>query len=241
MAHHYSEEEKRWLIAQDRSIDYLELAISFNEKFGTDISKSAIQQMCVKKLGCPHYRQDYRHYTDEQKEWLMTQSPDISYKDLTKLFNEKFGANKNISQIQDLCGKRLKIHRSNNSGQYTVGARPKLNIGEEIIKGGYIWVKIDDVYYKQDGHYSYQENYRTNWKRKADIIWENARGEIPEKHFLIYLDKDPMNCTIENLYLIDRKIHAFMCSNNWYSTNPAKTMAALKCAELMTSIKEVKK
>ena len=46
-----------------------------------------------------------------------------------------------------------------------------------------------------------------------------------------------MNCDISNLYMVNRKIHMTMTSNNWYSENKQQTLTALKWCELFYAIK----
>lgn len=60
---------------------------------------------------------------------------------------------------------------------------------ERISKDGYIEVRI------RPGKFML----------KHRLIWENHHGKIPAGYIVVFLDRNPMNCTIENLTLISRK------------------------------------
>lgn len=182
----------------------------------------------------------HHHYTDTEKKWLISQDPDLTYKELTQMFNEKFSADVSRDSISDLMCKRLKaVSRTNNSKRkrFTKGAKPKYNVGDEIIKAGYVYVKVDDRYF--EGKCSF-ENYRQNWRRKSDLVWEEHHGAIPEGWFVVFLDGNPMDCSIENLAVVNRSIHAVMCKNRWYSEDREQTCTALKWCDLFYEIKDAK-
>lgn len=175
----------------------------------------------------------HHHYTQEEIEWLLHQEPELTYKEIAKAFNERFHTELSAGKISDLMCKRLKVKRTP-KGQFQGGPKPKLRIGDEVIKDGYIWVKVDNTYIP--GRTNYKE-YQKNWRRKSDLVWESMHGSIPKGYFLIYLDKNPLNCDIDNLYMVNRKIHMIMTSNNWYSENKQQTLTALKWCELFYAIK----
>lgn len=169
-------------------------------------------------------------FSEQEKAWILEQDRSIPYKRLTELFNERFGTELSQSQIQDQALKQLKIHRNGNAGRFDIGARPKYKVGDEIIKAGYIWVKVNDIYVR--GKVT-SEDYRKNWKRKAELVYEKEHGKIPDGMFLVFLDGNPLNCDIENLYPVTRFMHAIMTKNKWYKLNRDFTLAALKYSELM--------
>lgn len=180
----------------------------------------------------------HHHFTDEEKKWLIDQDPELTYKELTEAFNNHFGTDLKRHSISDLMCKQLKVvSRRNNSkkGRFKKGAKAKYAIGTEVEKQGYVWVKVNDKYFPGESMSSAE--YRQNWKRKADVVWEKHNGPIPEGKFIVFLDGNRRNCDIENLYLIDRKTHVRMAQNNWYSDNPNFTLCALKYCELVVAIK----
>lgn len=63
-------------------------------------------------------------------------------------------------------------------------------VGTEILRGdGYIWVKVAEP---------------AKWKQKQRVVWEREFGEIPPGHNVQMKNHDPLDCRIENLYLISR-------------------------------------
>lgn len=60
---------------------------------------------------------------------------------------------------------------------------------ERITRDGYIEIKIQEP---------------NVFKFKHRVIWEEHNGTIPKGHNIQFRDKNPLNCTIENLYMISR-------------------------------------
>lgn len=182
----------------------------------------------------------HHHYTEQEIQWLIKQDPNLTYAELTAMFNDKFGASVKRHSISDLMCKRIKaISRQGNrqKNQFVKGAKPKFSIGSEVIKQGYIWVKVNDRYF--EGHYE-SNDYTHNWRRKSDVVWEKYYGKIPDGWFVIFLDKNPLNCSVDNLAIVNRSIHAMMNKNRWYSENKDITRLGLKWCELFMAIKGAK-
>ena len=182
----------------------------------------------------------HHHYTDYEKEWLLSQDSSMTYAELTDAFNKHFGLNVTTSSVKDLMIKRLRvISRSHNSRrtQFSKGAKPKFSVGDEIVKDKYIYVKVNDKYV--EGRYT-SEDYANNWKRKSDIVWEASKGKIPDGWFVVFLDNNPLNCDISNLVIVNRSLHSVMCKNRFYSTTPEVTVTGLKICELIFAIKDAR-
>lgn len=183
----------------------------------------------------------HHHYTVEEKQWIFSQDPSLTYAELTDLFNSHFGTDVGKYSISDLKKRNpdMPSRKANmNRTKFRNGPKAKYKIGDEIIKAGYIWVKVNDLYFPGDKMTN--SDYQKNWRRKQDIVWESEHGPIPDGWFLIFLDKDKTNCNIDNLYLVNRKIHAVMSKNRWYFEIPEITKTALKWCELYYSIKGAK-
>jgi len=238
LPHRYSNEETDWLASQSLDLTYPELTALFNHQFCTNLSESAIMTKC-NKLGLKRPR--YEFFTDEQTEWVKAQSRDLTYSELADLFNSRFGTHLKRHSMSDLCTKKLGLKRTSNRGQYKDGERGalKYKIGDEVIRQGYVWVKVlDEPYMKGD---NYNLLYSKNWKRKSDVVWEAAHGSIPTGSFLIFLDGNTENCELDNLYLVSRKVHAIMCKNRWYNGNKEFVLTALRLSELIVLLTYYKK
>lgn len=180
----------------------------------------------------------HHHFTRAEKEWLAKQPTTRTYQELLADFNARFGLDLKVDSIKDVLTKRMGIKRDKSNmakTQFKDGAKPRYAIGDEVVKQGYVWVKVADEYFK--GYNSSFADYKKNWKRKADFLWEEKYGEIPDGMFLIYLDKDTMNCDLDNLYLMDRSTHAVMNKMGWYSTNAELTLTAIQTAKLMREVR----
>jgi len=236
--HTYSKEEEQWLASQSRDLTYPKLTALFNNHFHTELSESAIMTKC-NNLGLKRPR--YKPFTNEQIEWVKAQRRDLTYSELADLFNERFGTNIHRWSMSDLCTKRLGLSRVTNKGQYKDGERKalKYKIGDEVVRSGYVWVKVADEHFERSDDYN--RLYSTNWRRKSDLVWEEANGPIPDGSFLIFLDGNTENCDLDNLYLVSRKVHARMCQNNWYNGNRQFVLTALRWCEMFTLIGECRK
>ena len=62
---------------------------------------------------------------------------------------------------------------------------------EKVYKDGYIWIVTEHGRVQKHRH-----------------IWEQAYGPIPPNHCIRFKDGDPMNCTLDNLYMVSRADHA---------------------------------
>lgn len=230
--HYWSEDEKKWLVEQDATLSYKQLTELYNSTYGNDLSVGQVADM-AHRLNARRITNKHR-YTEEQKAWLLNQDTSLTYKELTNLFNQKFGTDLSMSRIQDLMVKRTSVKRSGNKGQFDIGAKPKYKVGDEIIKAGYVYVKVSDEYIPGK---TTNEDYARKWKRKSDLVWEKENGKLPEGTFLIFLDGDTLNCDINNLYPVTRSIHVVMTKNRWYKKNKDFTLATLKYCELLQTIK----
>lgn len=175
-------------------------------------------------------------YTLEQKAWLTEHIKDYSYAELASAFNVKFNANVSGQNLSDLCIKRMKIHREKNTGLFAVGEeRPHMKrIGTEVIREGYVWVKVDDI--RHDGTVDYLKHCE-NWKPKHRLVYEQTHGEIEDGNIIVFIDNNKNNLDTNNLYSVSRKTHATMCANGWYSENPEITLTAIKWCELNRTLR----
>lgn len=55
-----------------------------------------------------------------------------------------------------------------------------------------------------DGYIEIKVAEPNRWRLKHRVIWEEANGEIPKGHNIQFKNHNPLDCVIENLYLISR-------------------------------------
>ena len=102
---------------------------------------------------------------------------------------------------------------------------------ERITKDGYIEIRtaIPKVY-------DYGERQQKQFYRlKHRVIWEAANGPIPESHAIIFLDKNPLNCVLENLELVSRADLARINQFGLFVEDPELNKTACLIAKLKTA------
>lgn len=181
---------------------------------------------------------DHR-YTPEEDEWLRSNIRLYRWKELTVRFNEDFNLSIGYDALVAHCIRKLKIKRDKPYTQFVKGKKQDKSSRaptgyEKTDSSGTVWVKISDDWVPQGTAIAKNPN----WKRKADLVWEQHNGAKPEDGLIIFLDKDKTNFSPENLYCVDRKISFMLSKNKWHSTNPDLTLAAIKYAELFYKLKE---
>ena len=164
-------------------------------------------------------------FTDEQVDWLIENVPGAaSWSQITAEFNKVFNQNKKStalkSKIRSISG--LYINEGRKGHHIGTPSYTSLPIGSErILKSGYAYVKTNT----------------DTWEPKQKVIYEAEYGPIPEGSFVIFLNKDPTDFRLENLYLVDRSLHAHMSRGGWYSTDSDQTFAGLKYWELVMQLR----
>ena len=178
------------------------------------------------------------HFTDAEKQFLRDNIQELTYSNLTKAFNAKFGTNLTEGNISDMCLKRMGIKR-NHPWVFPKGKKSfvySCPIGTERSVGEQTFVKISDI--PNIGRTPSKGN-DPNWKEKQFIVYEQAHGKIPDDKLIVFLDKNRKNFDVENLYCVDRKVNFMMAKNGWYSTDREHTLTAIKWCELYYKLKEI--
>lgn len=162
-------------------------------------------------------------YTEEMITFLRDNSSGRTRKELTELFNEHFNTRKSVNAIEWAC----KSNKIKGNPNFIKGICPhkniKYKIGDECFLAGE-WRIITSTEEKVP------ILKRCEYKKR--IIWQQAHGNIPEKHVLIYLDGDKRNCTLENLACVPLLWMRIINQNGWLTDSRSHTITALKWCEL---------
>lgn len=75
---------------------------------------------------------------------------------------------------------------------------------ERVNKDGYIEIKVAEP---------------NKWSLKHRVIWEQENGKIPQSHNVQFKNHNPLDCRIENLYLIS-KAEQMAKENSFYARYP---------------------
>lgn len=177
----------------------------------------------------------HTYFTSEQEAWLRDNFYCVgSHAELTDKFNATFGTERNIGMIKEKCSKRMGLRGMNNSTQYGQKRKSELPVGTIRKTQVGTYIKVIPV---MNSHINcYKEPY---WLPLQKKIYQDAYGVIAPGKMVCFLDKNPQNFELDNLYSIDRRISAVMSKNRWWSENPDLTLAAIKWCELHYALKEV--
>ncbi|MGD9809675.1 MAG: HNH endonuclease signature motif containing protein [Deferribacterales bacterium] len=230
-----------------KGISYKDLTELFNSEFGLALSVDQIRSTCKRHEltnDCP--RGHRRGQSPNQKffavhiDFLKENITGRSIAELTLLFNEHFKTDhgrdsiKRICSVNHLCnGRNTRFKKGHipwdkgkkgfmgaNRTSFKKGNRPKnaVEVGTEITdRDGYLKVKISEP---------------NVWKYKHRMIWENAHGEIPEGHAIIFADGDKQNITLENLILVSRAELAYLNHNKLIAPDGSLTHSAVLLAKV---------
>ena len=177
----------------------------------------------------------HTYFTFEQEVWLRENYHLMSsYSMLTDRFNSKFGTSRNIGMIRDKCSKRMGLKGMPNQTRYGKKKKEELPLGtiKKSQTGTYIKVRMSN------GAKCawYTEPY---WLPLQKKIYQDAYGDILPEQMVCFLDGNPNNFNLDNLYPIDRKISAVMSSNKWWTSDKERTLTAIKWCELFYALKEL--
>lgn len=102
-------------------------------------------------------------------------------------------------------------------GESCAGNTP-MPLGSEVFREGYVMVKVA------------QPNI---WRFKSHIVWEEHNGAIPPGHIITYKDGDPLNCDIDNLILISRRVSQIMSLKGLHKYTGERKVTAINIAKLI--------
>ena len=111
------------------------------------------------------------------------------------------------------------------TGALTYGTST-VHIDASNSKDGYIMVKVAEP---------------KHWKLKHYIVWEEHNGPIPAGHAIIFLDGNKLNCSIENLRMVNRGTLVRLNQNHLFTDNARANESAIALAQLLAEIGSAKK
>lgn len=155
-------------------------------------------------------------YTEEQRSYIKRYAKGRTSKELTDMFNKKFGLDIKVRTMQSYktnlkvtsgvdCrfkkgqvshnkGKKMPecLYEKMKATMFKKGDIPsnKKPIGSErIIKDGYTEIKVAEP---------------NKWKAKHRVIWEKVNGKISKGYALVFADGNKQNFGLDNLILVSR-------------------------------------
>lgn len=175
------------------------------------------------------------YYTPEQEQWIIDNYHNVkSYDELTELFNKQFHVNRSRSSLADKCVKRLGLKGMPNRTVYGIKEKEQLPIGTIRKSQTGTYIKVLEIPNKTMIS-GYSEPY---WMPLQKKIYIDAYGNISKGQMVCFLDGNPENFELDNLYCIDRRISAIMSKNKWWTSSKEHTLTAIKWCELHYALKD---
>lgn len=190
------------------------------------------------------------YYTTGEIEFLREITPGRSNKEITEMFNKKFGLNQSKKAISAIR-KKYKIS-TGLTGQFEKGFTPwnkglkGLQMGgkETQFKKGNIPINYRPVGSERinvDGYTEIKVADPNKWRLKHQVIWEEHHGKIPKNHNVIFGDGDKSNLNIDNLLLITKAQMLYLNRHGLIKNDVDITKIGITLADLSAKIIERKK
>ena len=235
----------------------------FNEAFGVNYTKRQLQEAnSYYKFGRPARptKRKPRIFTVEQFEWLKWNYDGRPVAETTRLINERFGAAFTRRQIRE-ANKYHKFGRAavptgghpgtqgtqfQNGGRGgQVRGRDRAMLEERVNSQGILEIKVP-VAHTSPSIRGRGWGQNSSWMRKARWVWQYYHGEIPEGHCIVQLDGDTMNCDLDNLVCVPRRViqalnHKYNLGFHSRADNPTRVRLAQLKSEIIEALKAVKR
>ena len=170
-------------------------------------------------------------YTDEMKQFILDNYKGRYNQELADLFNQKFNTN--------ITSRTIKSYKANNklnsglTGKFRKGQTPH-NKGKKMPKEVYEKVKhtmfakgnvppnhrpVGSERISKDGYIEVKVAEPNKWRLKQRVVYEEAKGEIPEGCPIRFLDGNKRNFDIDTLRCITRSELLYLNCNGLNNSN----------------------
>ena len=173
----------------------------------------------------------HHKWNEAEINWLRKNLAKYSWKDIGSAFNQYFGTSLTQASVEHACLRYGITHGRENEKGFIKGESNSYSLSrtigaERTDSRGRVFIKV-----RNDAC-----NFRGNWVQKDRYIWEQQHGKLANGDLLIHLNQDKSDCSIDNLYKVDRKINAMLMSFGWYFKDRTMTITAIKCCELINEL-----
>ncbi len=165
------------------------------------------------------------------KQFILDNYKERYNQELADLFNQKFNTN--------ITSRMIKSYKANNklnsglTGKFRKGQTPH-NKGKKMPKEVYEKVKhtmfakgnvppnhrpVGSERISKDGYIEVKVAEPNKWRLKQRVVYEEAKGKIPEGCTIIFLDGNKQNCNIDNLRCITRSELLYLNCNGLNNSN----------------------
>jgi hypothetical protein len=200
-----------------------------------------------------------RKYTLEHIEWLKDNITGCHFKDLTEMFNRRFGMSLKVSTMISFADRHglhngidTRLNKGHEPTQFMKGIIPWNKGTKGIVIGG-----VATQFKKGNRPVNYRpvgservnvEDYieikvadpRT-WTYKHVLVWEEYNGPVPKGHVVIFGDCNRRNFDPGNLVLVSRKQLVRLNQNGLIQRDADLTRSAIIMVDICHKISERKK
>ena len=191
-----------------------------------------------------------RHkWTDEEKEYLALIVKGRTSEDITRLINEKFKINLDVSQVRGAMNRykfKSGIDCNFKKGliPWNKGTKGLIKACETSFKKGHIPANYRPVGSERtdsDGYVYIKTKDPNIWELKSRVIYKKNYGEIPPGHVVIFANGIKDDFRKENLLLVSRKQLLVLNDNNLIKGDAELTKTGINIADILIKLGEVKK
>lgn len=209
----YTDEVNSFLLSNYTKYPYNKLTELANQRFGNKFTfrgiTTQVQHLKV-ELNLPRKPREKKEtvkkekkktiremFSDESNEWLKENHLNYHFKELTMLFNQKFGTSWTEGQIARHCAHDLDLRAKQEDKKcYKPGASRPIG-SERVDKKGFIEIKTAE----------------NKWVLKHRYLWEKYHNKkIPDNHYVIFMDGDKRNFDKENLVCLSDYVQGHLAS-----------------------------
>lgn len=195
-----------------RATSRRELTQLFNARFNENKDVYSIRSL-INRYNLDQNKRTF--FTKEMENFLRENvSPNISYEQLRKMFNEKFGEKRTLSSIQRKCDS-LGI----DCGSKGNTSRTR-KIGSEVVRPQGVYIKGEDG----------------KWRLKQSVLCDSRAGER-----ILFYDKNHGNFSPDNVEKVTRGEFQALVRLGMYSEEPEVTKAGILFVRLTRRLKELQK
>ena len=191
-----------------------------------------------------------RHkYSPEQIAFLKKNVRGRPRRELTVMFNDRFGLNLSLECIVATC-KRYKLSNGRdtrflpgqtppNKGRKCPGAGRETWFPKGFTPWNYYPVGSERINW--EGYVDIKIAAPSKWRAKHLVVWESVNGPLPPGHAVIFADSNKRNFDLDNLLLLSRRELAVMNKCRLISTDAEITKTQLNIARIMIKCGDRKK
>lgn len=250
---------------KESGITYVQLASLFNKRFSLNKNKNQICHVCRDRLGFVQRMKSPYDLNEEELMWIYENQTGISREELVSRFNKHFECSISLKQIKNIC--QYRGWKNGYTGQFGDNSRgewvpwAKGVNGEDFFKRykpGYreeLREKTSKQFRKyREGDVRVRHGYKmlvtsvsvgdndTNYESYAKYVWEKAygKGSVGEDMRFVYLDGNPLNCSLSNLRLVDVDVAMGLIGKNDLYGYKEITDTAIEMLKVKKAVKNIK-